>query len=119
MNKRILLLIGAGLAALLPMTGSTATNDEIRPVHAIAMHGAPKYGPDFKHFDYVNPYAPKGGMMRTAAQGTFDSFNSFIDKGNPAGTGSIESLLTSSSDEPFTEYGLIADQWKFRKIGRG
>ena len=109
MNKRILLLIGAGLAALLPMTGSTATNDEIRPVHAIAMHGAPKYGPDFKHFDYVNPYAPKGGMMRTAAQGTFDSFNSFIDKGNPAGTGSIESLLTSSSDEPFTEYGLIAE----------
>ena len=46
--------------------------------HAIAMHGAPKYGPAFEHFDYVNPDAPKGGAINLAAQGTFDSFNAFI-----------------------------------------
>ncbi len=77
--------------------------------HAIAMHGEPKYPADFKHFDYVNPNAPKGGEIRTAARGTFDSFNPYIAKGTPAGTGSIESLTVSSSDEPFTQYGLLAE----------
>lgn len=78
--------------------------------HAIAMHGDPKYGADFKHFDYLNPDAPKGGSLREAAQGTFDSFNPFIAKGSPAaGTGYLfETLMTSSADEAFTEYGLIA-----------
>ncbi|MDX1487425.1 MAG: extracellular solute-binding protein [Acidiferrobacterales bacterium] len=79
-------------------------------MHAIAMHGQPKYGPDFAHFDYVNPDAPKGGIIRVANRGTFDSFNPFIPKGNSGiGQGYFESLLTSSADEPFTEYGLIAE----------
>ncbi len=81
----------------------------VEPVHAIAMHGEPKYGPKFKHFDYVNPNAPKYGTLRTAARGTFDSFNTFIPKGNPVGTGSVETLLTASNDEAFTEYGLVAE----------
>jgi microcin C transport system substrate-binding protein len=82
---------------------------QIGAVHALAMHGQPKYGPDFRHFDYVNPHAPKGGTMRLAAQGTFDSFHPFIPKGNPAvGAGYFESLLTQSDDEPFTMYGLLA-----------
>lgn len=77
--------------------------------HALAMHGQPKYGPDFRHFDYVNPHAPKGGTLRVAARGTFDSFHPFIPKGNAAfGSGYFESLLTHSADEPFTMYGLIA-----------
>ena len=75
------------------------------------MHGEPKYPADFKHFDYVNPLAPKGGDVKLAATGTFDSFNGFIIKGNPAaGLGLIyDSLLTSSADEAFTEYGLLAE----------
>jgi len=75
------------------------------------MHGEPKYGPDFPHFDYVNPDAPKGGELRLGAEGTFDSFNPYIPRGTPAaGAGAaIESLMTSSADEPFTEYGLIAE----------
>ena len=78
--------------------------------HALAMHGQPKYGPDFMHFDYVNPQAPRGGMIRLADDGTFDSFNPFIPKGNPAiGPNYFESLLESSADEPFTMYGLIAE----------
>lgn len=77
--------------------------------HGIAMHGEPKYGPDFPHFEYVNPDAPRGGTLRLASQGTFDSFHGFIPKGNAASTGSVETLLTSSADEPFTEYGLIAE----------
>ncbi|MHA1569821.1 MAG: extracellular solute-binding protein, partial [Alphaproteobacteria bacterium] len=81
------------------------------PRHGIAMHGQPKYGPDFRHFDYVNPTAPKGGDVRFGVQGTFDSFNAFIVKGNPAaGMGGIyETLMASSADEPFSKYGLIAE----------
>jgi len=77
--------------------------------HAIALYDEPKYAADFQHFDYVNPDAPKGGTLRTAANGTFDSFHPFIPKGNAVGTGSVETLMVSSEDEPFTEYGLIAE----------
>lgn len=93
-----------------PVPGVDA--EELDPVtitaHAIAMHGEPKYGPGFEHFDYVNPDAPKGGRIRLAAEGTFDSFNPYNGKGNPAGVG-YETLLTRSADEAFTEYGLIAE----------
>lgn len=80
------------------------------------MHGAPKYAPDFTHFDYVNPDAPKGGTLKLGVTGSFDSLNPFIVRGDPAlglNTGYLslvyESLLTRSWDEPFTLYGLIAE----------
>ena len=79
--------------------------------HGIAMHGDLKYGPGFAHFDYVNPDAPKGGELRLAGLGGFDSFNPFIIKGNPddGSTRIYDTLLASSADEPFSEYGLIAE----------
>ncbi|MBL6929400.1 MAG: ABC transporter substrate-binding protein [Rhodospirillales bacterium] len=79
--------------------------------HALAMHGTPKYGPDFKHFDYVNPDAPKGGTVRRASTGGFDSFNPFIIKGEAAiGLGlTYDTLTETSHDEPFTHYGLLAE----------
>ena len=82
----------------------TVAADEPQPAHGIAMHGDLKYGPDFKHFDYVNPDAPKGGEVRQWAFGGFDSLNAFILKGNPgAGTHLIyDTLLKSSDDEPFS-----------------
>lgn len=93
------------LAALAPFSAGA----EVRTVHALAMHGEPKYGPDFRHFDYVNPEAPKGGTIRLGVTGTFDSFNPYIARGNPAAGVGYETLLVSSADEPFTEYGLIAE----------
>ncbi len=79
--------------------------------HAIAMHGEPKYGPDFSRFEYLNPDAPKGGILRQASQGTFDSFNAFIPKGTSAdGLGYLnEPLMVHAADEAFTMYGLIAE----------
>lgn len=79
--------------------------------HGVAMHGAPKYGPDFTHFDYVNPKAVKGGKVTLGALGSFDSFNPFILKGTPpAGIGQLfETLTASSADEPFSQYGLLAE----------
>lgn len=84
---------------------------EVAPAHAVAMHGTPKYGPDFAHFDYVNPDAPKGGEIRLASRGTFDSMNPFILKGDaPSGLGLVyETLMESSEDEAFSKYGLIAE----------
>ena len=32
--------------------------------HGIAMHGKPKYDSDFSHLEYVNPNAPKGGIIK-------------------------------------------------------
>lgn len=78
-------------------------------VHALAMHGEPKYGPDFPHFDYVNPNAPKGGQLRDDLRGTFDSFNPYILKGTPGPGAANEPLLISSLDEPFSKYSLIAE----------
>jgi len=79
--------------------------------HGIAMHGAPKYKADFKHFDYVNPEAPKGGEIKYAAIGGFDTLNPFVVKGRAAaGIGAIyDSLMVGSADEPFSQYGLIAE----------
>ncbi|MFN4088792.1 MAG: extracellular solute-binding protein [Alphaproteobacteria bacterium] len=103
-------LIAAGLVLLAPFVAPAQEADQGRRTHAIAMHGEPKYPPDFPHFDYVNPDAPKGGTLRLAAEGTYDSFNAHIARGTAASISSIyETLLTSSADEPFTEYGLLAE----------
>ena len=83
---------------------------EINTAHAIAMHGEPKYLDGFQYVDYVNPDAPKGGKIILSSTGSYDSFNPFILKGTAAaGIGNLyETLTTGSSDEAFTEYGLIA-----------
>ncbi|MBI1273617.1 MAG: ABC transporter substrate-binding protein [Alphaproteobacteria bacterium] len=80
--------------------------------HAIAMHGAPKYPDGFKHFDYVNPDAPKDGTLHMAQTGSFDSLNPFIVRGAAAaGIPYIyDTLMARSRDEPFTLYGLIAQR---------
>jgi len=106
MRRSSILLLTALLA--LSASGSGLCAAQPRVMHGMAMHGTPKYGPDFRHYDYVNPDAPKGGTIRLGVPGTFDSFNSFIAKGNAGAGASFETLLASSADEPFSEYGLIA-----------
>lgn len=80
----------------------------------ISMYGDLKYKKDFKHFEYVNPDAPKGGEFRQAGIGSFDSLNPFIIKGNAVTgiTRIYDTLLQQSLDEPFSLYGLIAAQVK-------
>lgn len=105
-NRRTLLK----LASLSPLLGfKPAWADDKVFVHAASMYGDYKYKADFAHFDYVNPAAPKGGSIRLAAFGSFDSLNPFSLKGSPAAITVSETLLTKSLDEPFTEYGLIAE----------
>ena len=79
--------------------------------HGLSMFGDLKYGPGFEHFDYVNPNAPKGGEVKLAAVGSFDSLNPNVLKGIPAASLGLtrDTLLKSSDDEAFAEYGLIAE----------
>jgi len=88
-------------------------------VHGLSAFGALKYGADFKHFDYVNPNAPKGGrltMIGTAGLVTFDSLNGYILKGDPAQglgitsdtLGVFDQLMVRAWDEPSAVYGLVA-----------
>ena len=80
------------------------------PMHAIAMYGEPALEPGFSHLPYANPEAPKGGTIRLAETGSFDSLNPFIVKGSPpAGLAAltVETLMGRSWDEPFTVYGLL------------
>ena len=83
------------------------------PQHALTLYDeAPKYPANFKHFEYVNPDAPKGGTFRLNGSGSFDSLNPFINKGVPADNIDLvyDTLARNSLDEPFTEYGLLAKQ---------
>lgn len=104
------LLIGA---AALPFAGLpprwSYADEGITPVHAMSLVGEPKYGPDFKHLDYVNPDAPKGGALRMYGLGGFDNFNGFIVKGLAGPSSSIEALMTAPDDDIPAEYGLIAE----------
>jgi len=93
--------------------------------HGFALHGDLKYPTDFKHFDYVNPDAPKGGQLKLMGFGTFDSLNPYTLKGtspfNTAGqfiygfSELNETLLigtgsySPSGDEPQSAYGLLAE----------
>ncbi len=101
----------AAALAFLPSPPVAAADAKTAPAHGLAMHGDLKYPPDFKHFDYYDPNAPKGGTVKQAAIGTFDSLNAFIVKGNAAaGLGNIYDTLTvDSADEAFSQYGLLAE----------
>jgi len=85
--------------------------------HGAALLGEPKYPAGFKQFDYVNPDAPKGGLVRLGTQGTFDSFNLVVAgvKGTPAAgiTLIYESLTTRSLDEASAAYGLLAESFSY------
>lgn len=105
MTKKYFYLFFASMALLsLPLKAESQ--------HGFAMHGNVKHPPTFTHFDIVNPSAPKGGDFKLAVVGTFDTLNPFILKGTaPAGIRDIliESLMKRSPDEPFSQYGLVAE----------
>ncbi len=112
MQMRLTPFIAAALAFLsFSPIPNPAKADDAKCHNAISLVGDPKYGPDFKNFDWVNPDAPKGGTVRQWANGTFDTLNPFSEKGvKAAGLGLIyDSLFTTSLDEPSTQYALIAE----------
>lgn len=108
-------LTGAALAGLAAFSAAlSATEARAEPRHGLSVFGDLKYPPDFKHFDYVNPDAPKGGRASQIGSGgvtTFDSFNSFILKGDAAQGMELvfDTLMARANDEPDAVYGLVAE----------
>ena len=107
----------ASLLGLGPLTGWKALSIEPARAedrvfsHGNNIYGKLKYPADFKHFDYVNPDAPKGGRLRLSAVGSFDTLNPFIIKGDSVAYYAtvFESLTTQTYDEVASGYGLIAE----------
>lgn len=118
----------AGIAHDAAAAGAAAARDNGTPdgggdytgrwVHGFAAYGAPKYGPDFTHFEYCNPNAPKGGTLRLKnpdRRTSFDKFNFWTTRGNaPAGIAiwMVETLGHLCQDEPLAVYGLLAEAIK-------
>ena len=112
----LLRLAFAFFLALLSVSVGFAQDSEWR--HATGLTGEPKYPAGFPHFDYVNPDAPKGGLVRFGTQGGFDTFNPILDTmGNvaPGLTYLYDTLMAPSFDELniSAEYGLIAEAVRF------
>jgi microcin C transport system substrate-binding protein len=109
-------LAAAALALIAGISLSQAQEPEWR--HATSLTDQPRYPAGFPHFNYVNPQAPKGGLVRLASQGGFDTFNPILDTmGTVApGLGLLhDTLMTSSYDELdiSAEYGLLAEAVKY------
>jgi len=110
--------VAIAVAALCWTSANTVRAESDRS-HGLSVFGDLKYAADFKHFDHVNPQAPKGGLFRTRSYGALDSLHPFILKGKVGAgprnqfqrdyIGVWESLMFWSQDEPDAVYGLIAE----------
>lgn len=100
------------IAALCSVNAQTANVFE---GPAVALQGDLKYGPDFTHFGYTNPDAPKGGAIRLSATGSYDTLNPYTLEGvSASGTGlTYDALMVQSNDEAFSMYGLLAETIRF------
>src|SRR6201991_3354322 len=117
LSRRHVLGLGIGAAGAAWLRPAKAV-DSPAETHGLSVFGDLKYPPDFHHFDYVNPAAPKGGMfstipsVRTYNQSyyTFSSLNAFILKGEGAQGMDLTfaTLMTRAGDEPDALYGLVA-----------
>jgi microcin C transport system substrate-binding protein len=94
---------------------SLRADEAITKAHGYNFFGELKYPADYKHLDYVNPDAPKGGEISIWTMGTFDSFNPYTRKGRAGALASapFESLLEGTSDEVGTSYGLLAETLEY------
>ena len=104
--KRLILWL---IVALTIATQAVAAN--VEPRHGLSVFGDLKYGPSFEHFDYVNPFAPKGGAIKISGLDTFETIHPFILKGRKEQLAEpllYDTLMARSFDEPDSYYGLVA-----------
>jgi len=113
LGGHVLATATAAIIAVMPVCASHAEDGGWH--FATALVGEPKYPADFMRFDYVNPDAPKGGVVRLSDTGTFDTLNFVVPKGTtPLGLGLIyDTLMTPALDEISAMYGLVAEKMKF------
>lgn len=113
------LVLVAGLAASLATSafGQDAASDDTTIIksHGYSYFGNLDYPPDYAHFDFVNPDAPKGGEITLAATGTFDSLNPYSRKGRSGALTSIQydQLIESVEDSVGQYYGILAHSLEY------
>lgn len=80
----------------------------------VAIHTTPQYT-HLNAMPYANPNAPKGGMISSASNGTFDNLNSMNGKGSSVDGANylFDTLMDSSLDEPSVMYPLLAEKVTF------
>ncbi|MGO9740373.1 MAG: extracellular solute-binding protein [Roseiarcus sp.] len=117
-------LKGAVAAAFAQRLSAAKADDEIE-THGLSSFGDLALAPDFPHFAYVNPAAPKAGRLTlqlTLSSGnqnfdTFDTLNIYTLKGNGAAgmSACFDTLMSGNGDEPDSVYGLIARAVRYSK----
>ena len=112
---KTLIFIMFFLISFLPANSYTKQLSKLH--HAVTLYGTPKYPEGFSHFEYTNPDAHKGGELKQAAIGSFDTLNPYINKGTAAVASNLiyDTLLARSWDEPLTKYGYIAEKIEIDK----
>ncbi len=102
----MLKILFIGLAIL---AGNFSYAQNITTSHAVALRGEPKYAAGFKHWDYVNPDAPKGGHLTSGSMATFDNFNRYAQRGTsaPGAEWFFDQITTQSLDEDEVYYCLV------------
>lgn len=108
LNESAIRLVSAAVLTVASMPLASLAE----PLHGIAIYGEPALADGFAHLPYADPLAPKGGTIRLAEAGNFDSLKPWVLAGNPVwavGTHIPETLMYRSIDEPFTLYGLLAE----------
>jgi microcin C transport system substrate-binding protein len=116
-RRNVLKLAGAAaaVAASKPFAWAAGRSG----LHGLSVFGELKYPSDFKHFDYVNPLAPKGGRINFQPPNwlfnqntqTFNTLNSYVRRGDspPRMELTFDSLMAAADDEPDSVYGLLAE----------
>ncbi|MFA7552793.1 MAG: extracellular solute-binding protein [Spongiibacteraceae bacterium] len=108
----LLITILCNSAAISSPTNNHPANDNSKSTlsHAITLYNDAKYPANFSHFDYTSPSALKGGTLKKAVQGNYDSLNPFIPKGTSGDEINLiyDTLTVISADEASSQYGLIA-----------
>jgi len=109
------MLLRSGLLLLCALLSGSLQAVTVLQSYAFTQIGEAKYPPGFRHYDYANPDAPKGGSITLAVAGTYDNFNRYASRGNPGiNTGALyDGLYTSSDDEPGSYYPLIAESARY------
>ncbi len=115
-SRRSALGLVAALSVAIPLIAGSAIAQQRsqkpeQKRHAITLIVEPAYKADFKHFDWVNPNAPKGGNIRLWAEGSFDNLNPYTLSGVAAAEldNTYDNLMVPSADELNVMYGLVAE----------
>lgn len=117
-TRRGVIIGGAAVSLVASRADRALAQSSTGEVHGMSSFGDLKYGADFKHFDYVNPAAPKGGTLaiqikQSIGNQNFDTFNTlnvFVLRGDGAAgiPATFDTLMAASGDEPDAVYGLVA-----------